>query len=181
MRAAFDLALSVAGDRLRLDLALPTGMAAVVLWADGQRWVLVDMLNREVWTGTVGELARLLPDLAAPVQAALLLPAAAGSLIGGRAFDTIFPWQFPAVTEPTAAAGGVPPGLDWSVSFDATRLTWLGPGRLEWPERWSVSRPGTSLEVTWTQLAPLDPDGRRGLQPRVPGGLPLRSLSSPLP
>lgn len=181
MRASFDLALSASGGRARLDLAMPTGMAAVVLWIDGPRWILVDMLGREVWSGSVAELARALPAMAPPVQAALLLPAAAGTLIGGGAFDTIFPWQSSAVTAPPGAAGVAAPVMDWSVSFNAARLPWSGAGRLDWPDRWSVSRPGTSLEVMWSQLAPLDADGRRGLQPRVPAGLPLRSLPSLLP
>lgn len=174
MRASFDVALAVAGERARLDLALPTGTAALVLWLDDARWILVDMLGREVWSGTLAELGAAWPALAPPIQAALILPGAAGTLIGADAFDTITSWR-------SAAAASSPTGDAWSVGFAGEPLPWTGPSGLAWPRVWSVERPGLSMEVTWSQLAPLDADGRRGLVPRVPSGMPLRSLSSPSP
>lgn len=174
MRARFDIALAVAGQRARLDLALPTGTAALVLWIDAARWILVDMLGREVWSGTLAELGTAWPTLAPPIQAALILPSAAGTLIGADAFDTISTWR-------SAAAASSPADEAWSVGFAGEPLPWAGSAGLVWPRVWFVERPGISMEVTWSQLAPLDADGRRGLLPRVPSGMPLRSLSSPSP
>lgn len=146
MRASFDVALAVAGERARLDLALPTGTAALVLWLDDARWILVDMLGREVWSGTLAELGAAWPALAPPIQAALILPGAAGTLIGADAFDTITSWR-------SAAAASSPTGDAWSVGFAGEPLPWTGPRGSRGP----ASGPLNARAYPWRSRGPNSP------------------------
>lgn len=168
----FDLAIAAAPpDRARLDVALPTGQSAMIIWIAADRWVLVDVLAQQGFTGEIRDLPELWPQLAPSAQAALLLPLRAKLLNQNSDFDTILQRLAPV----TDVATPDPAAAFWQLGY-SDEVFDAGPGLpVDWSRVWTVARAETRMEVRWQQLTRLDSAALPGLQPRIPAGLPLHS------